>query len=368
MSSNVPELFGWPVSPYTAKTRAHLRCKNVPFKDTVPTLPTMVLRIKRKVGRVIMPTLRLPDGTWLQDTSDLFDWIEERYAEPSFVPDGPSQRLASHLLELFGDESLPMYALHYRWNNETNAKFAIEEFGRYALPYVPRFLRSRLVASTAAKLKGYLGPLGVNESTIPAIEETAKRLIATLNNHFEQHSYLFGDRPSLGDFSLYGPLWAHLYRDPGTQQMFDDAPHLVRWFERLQTNNQTFGEFLADDVVPATLNPLWELVFGDQWSWVSTLIEHIDTYCKENPEERRVPRALGTAPFTFQGREGERKLITFVQWKAQRPLDVYESMSLPDRARVNAWLDTVGGQRFKSLRVNHPFVRENFKCVLASQR
>ena len=367
MSTKGPELFGWPVSPYTAKTHVQLTGKGVPFVDRTPTFPTLIFTVQRAVGRFIMPTMRLSDGTWVQDSSDLFDTIEEMHPTPSFLPASPRQRLASYLIELFADEWLPMAALHYRWNTPENAAFAIEEFGRYALPYTPKFLRNRLTASTATRLKGYLGPLGVQGEVVTAVEDTVAVLIAALNTHFANHTYLFGDGPGLADFSLYGPLWAHLYRDPGSRYLFDDAPHVVRWFRALQKPQKAYGDVLPNDEIPDTLNDLWPLIFEDQWSWIQTLIEHIDQYCEDNPDAHRVPRALGRAPFTIRSVSSERKLITFVQWKAQRPIDAYAKMTLPERASTNEWLQQVGGKRFQNTQVKNPFVRRDFKCVLANK-
>ena len=213
-------LYGWLVSPYTAKTRAHLTCKGIVYKETNPSIFKLAGTIRKNVGKAITPTIQKRDGTWLQDSSALFDAIEDTYPTPSFCPTTPRQRIASHLLELFGDEWLPMSALHYRWNNETNAAFALSEFAKNGMPYWPNFIRNRAVQSTAQKLKGYLKPLGVDKNTIPAVEKTSTTVIAALEAHLANQPYLFGGRPCLGDFSLYGPLWAHLYRDPGSRHLF----------------------------------------------------------------------------------------------------------------------------------------------------
>ncbi len=89
------EHFGWPVSPYSGKTRTYLRFKGIPFEDVVVSAPVFMTRIKKAVGRPIMPTVRCPDGTWLQDSSCIIDWFEERYSERPITPPGGAQRVAS---------------------------------------------------------------------------------------------------------------------------------------------------------------------------------------------------------------------------------------------------------------------------------
>ena len=62
-------LFGWLVSPYTAKVRAHLAYKRIPFVDASPSAAQLNFVIKPAVGRMIMPTVRLSDGSWRQDSA-----------------------------------------------------------------------------------------------------------------------------------------------------------------------------------------------------------------------------------------------------------------------------------------------------------
>ena len=58
------------------------------------------------------------------------------------------------------------------------------------------------------------GLLGINESTIPALEASYHAFLAELSSHLDRHQFLLGDRPSLGDFGFAAPLYAHLGRDP----------------------------------------------------------------------------------------------------------------------------------------------------------
>ena len=76
---------------------------------------------------------------------------------------------------------------------------------------------------------------------------------------------------------------------------------------------------------------------------------------------KRVPRALGKAPFQVAGYEGERKLITFVQWKAQRARRAYEAAG----GKADEWLSRFGEASEVIPKISNPFVRRDFKCVLA---
>lgn len=357
--------YGWPVSPYSAKTRAYLRFKAIPFDDVEPTAWQLFFTIRRQVGQAIMPTVLCPDGTWLQDSSAIIDALEARFPEPSIVPEGPCQRIGALLLELHADEWLPIIAMHYRWNVPENARFAREAFARYGMPRLPDGMARLLTGPIAKKMAGYRPILGITEATIPGIEAYTETLIGRLETHLAQQDFLFGGRPSIADFAMYGPLWAHLYCDPGSTHLFDRAPHVVKWFERLINPPTHTGDFLPDDRVPMTLDPILGGFFTEHMVWLRILVKKINAWCAENPEATRVPRSLGPHNFMIGGRGGQRKLATFAQWKAQRPLEAHRALTGSDRARVDGWLGRLGAIHGLRLQVKHPFERRRFKVRLA---
>ncbi|HFE46080.1 MAG TPA: glutathione S-transferase family protein [Nannocystis exedens] len=358
-----PQHFGWLVSPYTAKTRSYLAYKGIDVDDRVPGLIRLGWTIRRAVGRVIMPTVRLPNGTWLQDSSVILDHFEALSPKLSITPSGAVQRLASALIDLFADEWLPMAALHYRWSIPANKRFALHEFASSALPHLPGPLALRLVRPMAAKMQSYLPLLGVTSTTAPGVEETVQQTLQAAEQTLCQHPYLLGDRPCTADFSLFGPLWAHLYRDPGTTALFDPFPALVRWMKRLQSGSHPeIGDFLPNDQIPTSLLPLFDCILQDQLPWIHSLVHAIDAYCESHANATRVPRSLGTAGFQIRGREGERKLVTFVQWKAQRARQAYEDAA----GKADSWLATAGSTAPQQTipTIAHPLKIVDFKPVL----
>jgi glutathione S-transferase len=365
--ANTIEHFGWLVSPYSAKTRSYLKYKQIPFRDIEPTAFALYRKIQKSVGRIIMPTVKLSDGTWLQDSSHIIDELELKNPNRSITPNGSTQTLVSLLFELYADEWLPMAALHYRWNITANAQFALKEFSRCALPLLPTVLGKQAIKSMANKMKSYLPVLGVTESTQPGVEKMVSELITDLNTHLSSHPFLLGSCPCLGDFALFGPLWAHLYRDPGSTFLFDDAPHVLRWFEQLLDPAAVEGEFLGHDEIPDTLLPILKRIFTEQIPWVTQLVSHINTWCENNPDSKRVRGAVGTDTFTVGGSTGERKLATFVQWKAQRPIFFYQNLEPSERPRIDSWLKSLGASAALNIEIKYPFERRDFKAVIANR-
>lgn len=361
------EHYGWLVSPYSAKTRSYLKYKQIPFNEIEPNIFHFYRKIQKAVGRIIMPTVKLPDGTWLQDSSHIIDEMEQQHPKRSITPDGTVQKLVSLLFELYADEWLPMAALHYRWNIQDNTQFALKEFSRCALPFVPPALGKYAIKSMADKMRGYLPVLGVTKSTQPGVEKMVTTLLRDLNTHLENHPFLLGSCPSLGDFALFGPLWAHLYRDPGSTFLFNDTPHVVKWFETLLEPSSISGEFLANDEIPDTLLPILKSIFAEQIPWVTQLIGHINTWCHQNPESKRVRGAVGVDTFRVGGVDGERKLATFVQWKAQRPIFYYQQSSESVRTQIDGWLGSLQAAGALDIDIQFPLELRNFKAVITNR-
>ncbi len=356
--------FGWIISPYSAKTRSYLRFKQIPFTDRAPSARQLATSIRSAVGKPIMPTIRRADGSWMQDSSEIIDTLEAEFPEPSLTPRGPTQRLVSLLIELHADEWLPMAALHYRWNREENARFALNEFARYGFPWLPAFLGRPLARPMAKRMASYLPLLGVSDATIPGLEAFTEQLISNLDQHFCDHSYLLGGRPCLGDFALLGPLWAHLYRDPASRALFEETPSVVAWMKRLLNPTDEWGGFMLNDEVPASLEPVLSGLFKEQFLYLQNLVAAINRYCDENPEATRVPRSLGDTDFVIGGIQGHRKLVTFSQWMAQRPLGLYQQLNKEQRETVDRLLVRVNGLEAMQLEIRNPFIRNNFRIQL----
>ena len=128
-------LYAAPLSLYSGKARGYLRWKNVPYREVLATREIYGSEILPRVGWPVMPVLVAPDDSTVQDTTDIIDYVEAHEAGPSIYPDGPQQKLAALILELFGDEWLLIAAMYYRWT--FNEEFAYSEFGNALYAELP---------------------------------------------------------------------------------------------------------------------------------------------------------------------------------------------------------------------------------------
>ena len=175
-----------------------------------------------KVGWPVIPVLVLPDQPgvqggprYIQDTSDIIDELERLHPTPSVLPAAAEQRLACYLAELLADQWLNLPAMYYRWLFPEQRPFLENEWGAMM---APEALPAERLAAARQSMKQFANAatsLGATADTAAAIESSFETLLDLLSAHFlDGHEYLLGATPTLADFAMMGPLYAHLLRDP----------------------------------------------------------------------------------------------------------------------------------------------------------
>ena len=358
------KFYGGPLSLYSGKARAYLDWKGVGYEEFLSTTEVYKAVIVPKVGRPVIPVMVTEDGETLQDTSLIIDHFEAKIAGPSVYPDTPRQRLVALLMEVFGDEWLVIPAMHYRWNY--NEEWVYGEFGAVAAPEASKEEQLVIGRERGQTFKGFCPILGINEQTIPAIEASYEALLADLDRHFAEYDYLLGSRPSIGDYGLIGPLYAHLYRDPASGEIMKRlAPKVAEWVERMVDVQQPLsGEFLPDDAIPPTLIPVLERMMAEQMPFLQKTSDMFARWAEAN-RDTEIPRAVGMADFTIEGVTGQRIAPPFSLWMLQRPLDYYRGLPDVEKAAVDELLSSVDGAlTFSNFTMDQRLAFEKFKLVL----
>lgn len=362
-------LYGTEVSLYSGKTRAYLRWKAIPFVEQLSTLAVYRQIIVPNIGRRVIPVVRTPEGDYLQDTTAIIDALEARFPEPSVYPAGPTQRLVSLLFELYGDEWLVMPAMHYRWQRKRqNLRFILGEFGRTMRPQTPRVLQPVLGLLPATVFGGlYSKYFGIGKTMHAAVERSYQGFLDDFNLHLTRHDFLLGARPTIGDFGLIGPLYAHLYRDPAPGAMMRErAPQVARWVERMRQPAGHTGPLLADDRIPQTLMPLLARLFREQMPVLTDTVRAVQDWCLTHPDAMALPRVIGRHPFVLEGQTGERAIQPYGQWMFQRPALFYQTLSDTDRAAVDRQLADIEGIDALDTPIPTRLAFEGFRIVRAT--
>ncbi|PID43059.1 MAG: hypothetical protein CSB48_07100 [Proteobacteria bacterium] len=320
------QLLGWDVSPYTVKVKSYFNFKKIPYDYKPPNVYTLSRKVQPAAGKIIMPTVFRANGTMVQDSSVIIDVYEADCKEPAVIPETPDQAFASLLVELFADEWMPLAALHYRWNYPGNYDFILGEFGKNALPGFPGFIQRAAVRKFARKLSGYLPILGVTKNMEPALEAAAEELLGLLDHHFKEHPFLLGGQPTIGDFALYGPLYAHMDRDPEPRNLIRKYDHLYRWLMVMHGNFDNSvangaGDLLPNDEIPDSLLAVLHYISELHSPLLQQTIAGIREWDQKNPDIGKLPSRLGQASISIKGVTETRYNLTYSYWMIQRIRD-----------------------------------------------
>ena len=343
------------ISYCSAKVRPALGYKGVRFAEILPDFQ----EIKKRTGLNFIPMLVTPqDETW-QDTSDMLDSLESAHPDPPLYPTTPRQRILSYLFELYADEFLLLPAMHYRWNFEESELKARGDFAAVQ-DDVDRSNRF------ADRMSGSLPALGVTDATIVAIETHADELFAALNAHFDDHRFLLGDRPSLADCALMGPMYAHLYLDAVPGRIVREYHRVAQWVENMNhPAPDDPGDWLGDDAVADTIRALLKLIGKDAVPWILDSVRAIEEWIDASPpEDGRPPRAIGTTESTLRGKTVSRGVQTYSMYMAQRCIDAYRSLSAADRAIVDDELIGTGCEALFAYEPRYRIRKEEFDLIV----
>ncbi|XP_077980691.1 uncharacterized protein LOC144435924 [Glandiceps talaboti] len=361
------QFIGAELSPYTAKVRGYLRYKKIPFEPVLCTLEVMRNVVKPRIGWSVVPIVVTPDNELLQDSTDIINTLEKTYPEPSIHPSTPKQKLVSQLLELYADEWLFITAMHYRWSFPENRKFLTQEFGKASFPRDPEDVQRQKGERICSRFGSSIQFIGIDDNTKPELDRGYTELLDLLTAHFDKYPYLLGYKPTIGDFAIFGQLYAMFFRDPAPSIiMRTRAPVVAAWVEnmnqftiesRQHLHKVVDGrlvkeelpaeqkDFLPNDHIPETLYPLLDRVFKEHGSFLMDTATDLTQYLKDNPEEQDIPRSIGVRPFTIGNVTGNRAVLPYCLWMLQGITDLYSGLSSQDRSSVDDFLGKFSGAK-----------------------
>ncbi len=372
-------------SAYAGKTRSYLRKKGIPFRACLTAHPRYANIVRTKMPRWRIPILEAPDGTIVQDTSEIIDFLEQRYPEDSIYPSGPRQQFVAFLIEAYGDEGLSRHMMHYRWNFSDNDTFMAREMARSSEPQSSLQEADIKGEKFVQAMRDHLPGLGVSNSEVQRVtEESWMDILDILDEHFRLYPYLLGGKPSLGDFGLTVAHFAHLGRDPHSLRLMQTrAPFVFRWVERMQASDANMTEFpgmqeafLAHDEVPETLIPLLRLIAGEFGPQIEACISGIEKRASEllatEGKTSGLPvlvndraSGVGRSEIDIRGVKVPVGHTPITQWKFQRSYDFYQNLSGTARSSVKQLIDVSGLTSLYEREIKYPILRRNFREIFA---
>lgn len=347
---SVHRLYGVPHSLYTGIARCYLRTQGIEYVELPTSHPDFAGRIMPVIQRSIIPVLETTGGEVVQDSLDIIDHFERQGVRYSAYPQGLLQSVLGVIITYYGTQALLPHAMHYRWTyRDRQEGFLRDQFAAGIGPEMADKVMSRM--------NSYLPQLGVTDHTIPEIEASFEQLLETLNAHFAEHPYLFGGRPSLADYGLIGPMFAHLGRDPVPENLMKTrAPKVFRWVERMTAPGLDTPEFpdygddvLPSDAIPETLEPLLRQVADEIFPMLTDKLAFLDTLVAEHQPEDGQPvsakphqRYVGAVETAFRGVPVQAGVQPYLLYVLRKADEMLAESPAEEQARVREALTVRG--------------------------
>jgi glutathione S-transferase len=233
--------------------RAVLRYRRLPHVWRVPSGFFLDAPELKATGKRMIPVMQLPDGTWWADTTPMILALEARHDNGrSVLPVDPAHRFLARLIEDFADEFLVQPLFDYRWNKEADQAFCARRQMAGWLGGMPREKFDEVVAAFRKRQTMLLTLLGDHEINRPLLQATYREVLAAIELLLESQKFLFGMRPSIADFGLFGQL-SQMAIDPSASAiMRADAARSFQWVQDLDDASGVEGEWQpAPEIGPA---------------------------------------------------------------------------------------------------------------------
>lgn len=248
MTDDAYTLYGALGSPYSVKMRALMRYRRIAHRWVTGADVHAVSRDSVKTP--VIPVLRYPDGSHANDSTFLIQDLERRHSGRSAIPARPGDAFLALLIEDFADEWLTKAMFSYRWLREVDQAqmsrwLAFDAMAGGGLDTIERF-----AASFRDRQVGRMAIVGCTQANAPLIEASTSHVLAALEGHVTNSHFLFGTRPSVAEFAVYGQLM-QLATDPTPQALLRaDYPYTYRWLAHVDDWSGIEGEWSSGERPP----------------------------------------------------------------------------------------------------------------------
>lgn len=228
-------------SPYSQKIRSVMRYRRIPhiWVHGADTHGAALAQVKAPV----IPVVQFPDGSFHNDSTPLIYALEAAHPGRSIVPPDPARAFIAHLIEDFADEWLTKAMFGYRWLAEVD-QVQMSRWLAFDALKGGGIARSQAYAEQfRARQVGRMAIVGCTAGNFPLIEASTRAVLSALEAHVVDRHCLFGSRPSLAEFGLFGQL-SQLGVDPTAQAMMRaDYPYSFRWLAHVDDMSGIEGEW-----------------------------------------------------------------------------------------------------------------------------
>lgn len=242
-------ILGGPGSPYSHKVRAVFRYRRIPHTWQVPPggftgSGQLGAGTELEVaGKGIVPVVCYPDGSYHADSTPIVYDLETRHPERSVLPDDPGHAFLAHLIEDMADEWLPLPMFYFRWTDDQ--QWCGE---RQMIGWLGALDDAELAKVSKQFLDRQVGQLGpLRAFPREAMLEQYRRVLGVLEQQLRESLFLFGTRPSLAEFGLYGQLTQYAVDPFVLGVMQREAVRVYQWVHLMDDASGVEGAWSRAD-------------------------------------------------------------------------------------------------------------------------
>ena len=334
-------LYGSALSLYTGKPRSYFIKAGLAYRETTPTTQHYAdVVLPQAGGRRGIPVIETSEKQVIRDSTAIIDHYE-----------------------VLGD-----HEFSYRWDYpEENHAMLKYHFGMM----VPEGMdRESTAENTMGRMKSAGQGFGAIPPAFATIEGLYETLLDKLSDHFSLYPYFLGNKPSIGDFGMMAPLYAHLGRDPAPLALMQRrAVPVFRWVERMNRPEPDQGEYanqtndyLPEDSIPETLIEVLRQIaidFMPETRAASAVANEWLANQSDLADGDTAKRAIGTCDFEAAGQSFTAIVQPYRFYLLQRLFDYYDGLGSEQQSQVNTLLDRCDMSGLLDLGLSHRIGRAN---------
>jgi glutathione S-transferase len=206
------------------------------------------------VRPLLMPVVQFPDGEYRTDSTPIIHDLERLHPQQrSIVPADPACAFLSDLIEDMADEWLTKCLFNYRFSTVLDQTSGAEWVMDDAHPSMTSADLAPLVEAFIERQVTRMPLVGCTPHNAPLLEAFYLSILEILEPFVATDCFLFGSRPALADFGLYGQLRT-LATDPTPMALMrQHAPRTDVWVRRLDDASGVDGAWYPglDELPPA---------------------------------------------------------------------------------------------------------------------
>ena len=333
-------IYGAELSPYSVKVRSYFRYKEIPHQWIIRNQQTQ--KEFNKLAKIqVIPLVLTPEREVLQDSTPIIQSLEEKFPQNSIIPSEIHTAFISRFFEEYADEWVVKPMFHYRWRYKADQNAASQRFGELfvpgwakRLPILHKILKNQAAKIFKKRMKTRLWVIGSNLKTEGEIERSFTNLLGLLDIHLHHRPYLFGARPSLADFGLWGQVY-NAWTDVSGKRIIEGGhPNVKQWVDRM-LNPKNEGDFeqwssLENTIMPILITEMAQVFMP----WLSA-------------NNKAIQNGEDSLSITINGNVFEHKVTSVQKYHTKSFSALLEEYTaIPDKTELNDILKSAGLLKF----------------------